>query len=113
MARARATRANPKTPELGWFGVSERCELTQVEFAVPLERNPTLAERYRQLLDQEDRTVLAAGTSDGHRHVTAMIARERLQPMVQESLDVAVHLLHVRVLPQERDDRLVPPGQIP
>ena len=68
---------------------SSRCRLSAIQRA-PNARG--------QLLHQEHRAVLAAGAADGHRHVAAVVARQRLQPVVEELLDVAVHLLHVGVL---------------
>ena len=61
---------------------SSRCRLSVVQ------RSPNAA---RQLLHQVHRAVLPAGAADGHRHVAAVVARQRLQPVVEELLDVAVH----------------------
>ena len=65
------------------------------------------------MLDQVDRAVLATGAANGHRHVTAVIARQRFQPVIQEAMNLLLHLHHVRLGPQEGSNRFVLAGQVP
>ena len=70
------------------------------------------AESLRQLLDQVDRAVLAAGAADGHRDVAAVIAHQRMQPVAYELLNVPEHVTHLVVACQVADHWLILAGQV-
>ncbi len=46
----------------------------------------------RQLLHQVHRPVLATGAADGHGDVAAVVPHQSGQPLIQERLDVLLHL---------------------
>src|SRR5262245_6288220 len=57
-----------------------------------------------------NRTMLTAGTADGHREITAIVSDVGRQPVTDEARDVSLHALHFRLVGKEVANSLVPAG---